>query len=640
MTVDYFEVSVTVEIAFGYGAFDTPVWTDVSEYVREFTTDRGRQDEFGSYSPGTARVVLSNAGRRFDPSHAAGDYYGNLVPMVPLRISAIYAPAVLDEDGGVLLDEEGDIIGVGPGDSVEYPLFYGFVQGWPQQYVDNIDSTVAVDCVDAFRLLEQAALAESAYKKEVDADSPIAYWPFQGSMTDVVADTRLAAIYGTTFQQGSLSWIPGSCLIADDSFSYMHTTTPLAAAPRSIEFVLEADSITGSGGPPDYNLTVQSSDTDWIWFTNTSSTFLVSWSNTTLNRESGSPFAYFRPVAGQTYHVVVNIDHDERVRFYVDGELIGGSGAGSVGTNVRSFDQPRVALSQGSGISHLAVYDAPLSSTRIAAHHNAGRHAWGGDFVEFPGARVSRVLNEIGWPSGTRDIADGGIELGEYLPSQRSALDYIREIETTEQGLFFVGPDGDIVFRDRGWQFDQTSVADFGDSGSDLPFVDVVPDGNTVDVVRNQVKVIYNGSDSNVVVEDATSIAAYGYGSDSLSTPAIQTIGPARGLASFKVRVGKDPRTRVSSLLVMPRSDPTNLFPAVLGVDLGEVVTVSFTPLGVGSASTFTTSIQGVRHSVGRGRWDVEFYLAPAVSESGPYWKIGDATLGRIGAAYGNLLSY
>jgi hypothetical protein len=645
MTATYFETSITVEAAFGYGPTDTPAWTDITDYVRDFEINRGRADEFGSYSPGTASVVLDNRGRRFDPSHAAGDYFGDLVPMVPLRIKAIYAAALTDEFGEVLTDGMGGILGVGPGESVEYPLYYGFVQGWPQQYIQNIDSTVTVNCVDAFRLLEQATLAASVYRSEVEVDGAIAYWPFQdgdtGERADTVTGLPLLPASGQQWTTGAIDWIPGAGSAQSDgpgTLSYLQTGTFLGADPFAVDCVFECDTFLGFTS--DISVVAKSGTDSYLRIQVSDDNVSVTFSNATANQRqnAGGDVYYFQ--TGRTYHVAASVDGDDVLRVYVDGALIS-EDALSAGTETLDQTTPMgVQVSDGNRVAHFAVYDAPLTSTRIAAHYDAGRFAFGGDFVEYPGARIGRVLDSIGWPSGTRDIADGGIELGEYMPNGRSALDYIREVELTEQGLFYATADGELAFRDRAWQFDQTSFADFGDTAPDLEFHDVVPDGNTVDVITNKVKVIYNQSDSNVVVEDATSIATYGYESDELSAPLIQTINPARGLASFRVRVGKDPRTRVSSLLVKPRANPADLFPAVLAADLGKVLTVSFTPIGVGSASTFVTSIQGIRHRVGRGEWDVEFYLAPAVSESGPYWKIGDATLGKIGAAFGNKLSY
>ena len=138
----YYELDdITIEAAFGYELLDTsPVWTDITAYVRSIpAVRRGRTDEYSQYAPGVATVVLDNRGRRFDPEHATGPYFGDLLPMVPLRIVATH-------------------------NTVDYPMFYGFVQGWPQQIGKGYtDSTVTVQVIDAFRILNQRTLPVSTY---------------------------------------------------------------------------------------------------------------------------------------------------------------------------------------------------------------------------------------------------------------------------------------------------------------------------------------------------------------------------------------------------------------------------------------------------------------------------------------------
>lgn len=125
--------TVTVEIAFGYTWQSTsPVWTDVTTYVDfnpGFSIDRGRSRELDRFGTGTASFNLCNDDRRFDPSYAAGPYYGNLKPNVPVRIRAVYNTQTFD-------------------------LFRGFVDGWPQQFGRaNATSTVSISASDAFKLL-------------------------------------------------------------------------------------------------------------------------------------------------------------------------------------------------------------------------------------------------------------------------------------------------------------------------------------------------------------------------------------------------------------------------------------------------------------------------------------------------------
>ena len=63
-------------------------WTDVSQYVRDVSTKRGRSSELDDFTTGNCQVVLDNRTRIFDPEYSAGTYFGKLTPGRPIRIKA------------------------------------------------------------------------------------------------------------------------------------------------------------------------------------------------------------------------------------------------------------------------------------------------------------------------------------------------------------------------------------------------------------------------------------------------------------------------------------------------------------------------------------------------------------------------
>lgn len=126
--------TLTVEIAFDSDPLDTtPTWTDVSAYVRQspgLSIRRGRQPESEVFDPGSCQLTLSNRDRRFDPSYAAGPYYGQLVPRKLLRVTATWA-------------------------TVDYVMFTGHITGWPQDFAAPAgkDATVTIEAIDALAWL-------------------------------------------------------------------------------------------------------------------------------------------------------------------------------------------------------------------------------------------------------------------------------------------------------------------------------------------------------------------------------------------------------------------------------------------------------------------------------------------------------
>lgn len=84
--------TIVVETSLTTDPLDTPEWEDQTDYATSVTFRIGRDQQLaGQFQPGTAQVSFDNSDRRFDPNHAGGPNYGNLVPGKRLRISAEWA---------------------------------------------------------------------------------------------------------------------------------------------------------------------------------------------------------------------------------------------------------------------------------------------------------------------------------------------------------------------------------------------------------------------------------------------------------------------------------------------------------------------------------------------------------------------
>jgi len=140
-------VNITVEVGFDSNPFDSSItFTDISAYVRQFTTKRGRQNELGQFVGGTASILLSNADNRFNPNNTSSPYYdtGNSItkiqPYKVIKITAEY-------------------------DLTTYPIFYGFLDMIPVSYPAlGADSTVVFNCVDAFKIFNSQTLSSAGWR--------------------------------------------------------------------------------------------------------------------------------------------------------------------------------------------------------------------------------------------------------------------------------------------------------------------------------------------------------------------------------------------------------------------------------------------------------------------------------------------
>lgn len=639
---DWFDsVDVFVEVAFG----DTPLtplasrtWVDVTAYARTrqgIVVDRGRRSELSPVGPGTMRVTFDNRTRVFDSSNTAGAYYGQLLPMTPIRYRLVL------------------------GATTAY-MFTGYVLGWPITYPSMKDSTVTVECVDAFRVLAQSELPGSAYAAEVLADSPAHYWPMQDTTSDVVlaliggvdADDPSTSTFGP-FSSTSIGYPIGEAegLIGNSSTSIAggRRGNDTVAIPAAIEMWAGPGVNSGPGSSTRFAL----STTDFFGIELHTDHVDINYSHDSQRDSVGTSAGvsiYFGNVPeGDAYHAFVTASATT-LTVYVNGTAVGTDTlvAGTYDGSVMAAPFPTVGIFAGyaKGGSHAAAYASAPSAARIKAHWLAGLHPYGHPYGERTGDRLDRILDAIDWPSADRDISTGETYCGNWLPESATALNAARELESAEQGLLFVSGEGEIVFRDRQWFMTNTRAinaqATFDDDGTDIPYNAVAVDGNDIDFIRNHVTVTYPGG--TITVKDQTSIDNYLIQSDSVNANAMPSTASwlARQLANFRVRVRKDPATRVPQIAPSMRPVTAAKF-AVATLDLGDRVVVNCRPSGGSGSIAANCSLQGIRSHMTGDSWAIDLYLAPAPKSytEAPYLIAGGSSAySNVGVASGNLVPF
>ena len=100
------------------------VLIDVTQYVRDFSVKRGRSTTLQKFTAGQANVTLNNRTRIFDPTYAAGTYYGQILPRKQI---------VIDRDSEV--------------------IYTGLVEDWNFNYDVSGQSLAEVSASDGFTLV-------------------------------------------------------------------------------------------------------------------------------------------------------------------------------------------------------------------------------------------------------------------------------------------------------------------------------------------------------------------------------------------------------------------------------------------------------------------------------------------------------
>lgn len=513
-----------------------------------------------------------------------------------------------------------------------YDLFTGFVDRWSDSPNGPHDAVAQVDATDGFKVLNRATLPSSAYAVEVAADSPAAWYrlgdsPDATSLTDSVGVFDLTTINGTPI-------LGASGLVArdDDTAAEFDATTdgaqadgdlPVMTAPCAIECIISTTTtpvtVALFGAQVTYALgtgiNIGMNNTGNVLFEVSSTAGAAVQATSTVTVNDGDP-----------HHVVGVWNADATMKIYVDGaDVTSGSPTATVGT----FDFPRGTIVVGSGtvggstiptfvgtLDEVAFYDTALTAARILAHYQARATAWSGDL---PGARITRILDAIGWPADLRDLDTGttvlqGAELG------ISALEHIQKVTESEFGLVYMTADGKVRFEQRAATINQTVRGTFGNSTGEIGYRELTPDYSDTHI-RNVVTVsrldgvAQTATDQDSVDEfqiQGFTLDGLYHSSDSQSLEA----------ANYILSQYKQPFRRVTSLTVgPPKVGAESLsYPQMLGRELSDWVTVLDRPQQVGDPIEQTTVIEQVAHQFGPKTWVTTWAMSPANTNTYGVW--------------------
>ena len=259
---------------------------------------------------------------------------------------------------------------------------------------------------------------------------------------------------------------------------------------------------------------------------------------------------------------------------------------------------------------------------------------------ELSGARVNRILDAAGWFTDHRSIADGDSEMqGTSLGD--TALNLLQLTSDSELGELYVNGAGTLVFRNRNAILSEsrstTVQAVFGDqpgtvdpAGAEGPYSQAGR-ANDDTTLANDIQVTVAGGTMQEA-QDAASIATYLF-PRTWTQDGILLQSDTEGMyyAQWVLHVSSSAEDRFDTLVISPRRDPGNLFPQVLGREIGDRIQIWRRPPGVGSPVTKDCFVRGIQHviDVGAGQWVTTWTLQSA-SRYGSFLVLNDATLGKL----------
>lgn len=249
---------------------------------------------------------------------------------------------------------------------------------------------------------------------------------------------------------------------------------------------------------------------------------------------------------------------------------------------------------------------------------------------ELSSARVNRVLNEIGWSPDARDISTGRATLEESeITDSTNALQYLQLAARSEPSDFFISKSGDITLLPRNIPFSDDGLL-FAETGG-IPY-------KTISVIYGS-ELLYNrvtttSTAGEVTESDITSITTYGE-RDFNEATLLSSTGQLRDLADALVSQYAEPELRIEGLTIDLRSISPSQRTSLLGLELGDIVQVQFTPNDIPPAIDRFGKVIGITQTIQPGSEEMQIRLQDSL---GQLLRLDDAEFGKLDS--GNRLGF
>lgn len=256
--------------------------------------------------------------------------------------------------------------------------------------------------------------------------------------------------------------------------------------------------------------------------------------------------------------------------------------------------------------------------------------------VQLSGARINAILDlpEINWPNNLRDIDAGHMVLGaDTIADNTDALSYLRLIERSEPGSFFIGKSGNVVFRDRN-ATPTTGGVILADDGSGIPYQSLKVQYGS-ELLANEIVVESVITNYQAISQDLTSIDTYGIFNLTRTGLLINSNTDVDSLATFYANKYAQPEYRFESVDILLDELTTGQQTDLLDLELGDVVSIKFTPNGITPAIEKFAEVIRIDHSV-----DLENHVMSLGFATLDFalFVLDDAQFGKLDA--GNALAF
>lgn len=221
------------------------------------------------------------------------------------------------------------------------------------------------------------------------------------------------------------------------------------------------------------------------------------------------------------------------------------------------------------------------------------------------GTVIANAASAAGWPMGRTNLDTGTIDIGENeIQVDTNVLTYLQLLAQSEAGLLYIDRRGSLAFRDRTSALLRTDIL-FADDGTGIPFSEIEIEFGT-EFLFTRIEVDWIGG--QVVDEDAAAALDFGVTTLRVRT-LLATQQEAEEFADFLVERYRQPSVRIKGLEVEMRAITPQQQERIVGMDIGDVVFVRFTPNQIGEPIFQEVQIESIEHVIEPGEHFARFKM-------------------------------
>jgi hypothetical protein len=268
-----------------------------------------------------------------------------------------------------------------------------------------------------------------------------------------------------------------------------------------------------------------------------------------------------------------------------------------------TYEQPN--LSFASIVSADGLYE--LSRTALTAFTPSS---------QLTSARVSAILDrpEVNFSTALRNIATGIATCGTVAYTDNTnTLSALQAVAIAEDGRLFANRRNQIQFDERISFTFSTAIASFGGTATnEIPILAIgVAYGQ--ETLFNRVQVDIDGGTAAQVAQDSASQTQYGVQTLSFSSVPLVNETAGATLAQNLLDKYKEPKIRFNEISTSLNACGSALWPTVLALDVGDVISVTKTyDQGLPLSRTDSVFIESVAHDITPSDHRIRFGLGQA----------------------------